>query len=85
MHERPRSQRERTPVSAADELQRLLDEPTVSVPDAARLLGVGRSTVYAAIKSSEVPAIRIGHRLRIPSNWLRDKLQIHTARNGDAS
>ncbi|MFI6956652.1 helix-turn-helix domain-containing protein [Nocardia sp. NPDC050408] len=62
--------------SAADTLERLLNEPTVSVPDAARLLGVGRSTVYTAVKSGEVPSIRVGNRVRIPSRWVRQVLQL---------
>ncbi|MEV2226120.1 excisionase family DNA-binding protein [Nocardia vinacea] len=57
-------------LAAENILQRLLNEPTVSVPDAARLLGVGKSTVYAAVKSGGVPAIRVGNRVRIPSRWV---------------
>jgi excisionase family DNA binding protein len=60
----------------ADRLERLLNAPTVSVPDAARLLGVGRSTVYTAVKSGEVPSIRVGNRVRIPSRWVRQVLQL---------
>ncbi|WP_406238523.1 helix-turn-helix domain-containing protein [Nocardia sp. NBC_01009] len=62
--------------SAEDALERLLNEPTVSVPDTARLLGVGKSTVYTAVKSGEVPAIRVGSRVRIPSRWVRKVLQL---------
>jgi len=61
---------------AEDELQRLLTEPTISVPDAARLLGIGRSTIYAAAQTGAIPAVRIGNRVRIPSIWLRRSLQI---------
>lgn len=35
---------------------------TVSVERAAQLLGLGRSTLYAAIRRGEVPALRIGRR-----------------------
>ncbi|MFE3730237.1 helix-turn-helix domain-containing protein, partial [Nocardia sp. NPDC059154] len=42
----------------------------------ARLLGIGRSTVYAAVKSGELPAIRVGHRVRIPSRWIREALRV---------
>lgn len=57
-------------------LKRLLDEPTVSVPIAARLLGIGRSTAYTAISSGHIPAIRIRNRVRVPSPWLRHTLQV---------
>jgi len=39
---------------------------TLSVPDAARRLGVGRNTLYDAIKRGEVPSIRVGRRLVVP-------------------
>ncbi|WP_406603558.1 helix-turn-helix domain-containing protein [Nocardia aurantia] len=63
-------------------LDRLLNEPTVSVPEAAHLLGIGRSTLYAAAKSGNIPAIRIGGRVRIPSIWLLQSLQILSADGG---
>ncbi|WP_067891553.1 helix-turn-helix domain-containing protein [Nocardia vaccinii] len=66
----------RLPLSDKALLERLLNEPTVSVPDAAHLLGVGRSTIYAAAHSGEIPAVRIGNRVRIPTIWLRRLLQI---------
>ncbi|WP_067672640.1 excisionase family DNA-binding protein [Nocardia miyunensis] len=61
-----------------DMLKRLMDEPTVSVSTAARLLGIGRSTAYAAVNSGEMPAIRIRSRFRIPAPWLRHRLQLQT-------
>ncbi|MEV0760398.1 helix-turn-helix domain-containing protein [Nocardia sp. NPDC050435] len=57
-------------------LQLLQSSPTVSVTDTAQLLGIGRSTIYAAVKSGEVPAVRIGNRVRIPSRWVREILQL---------
>ncbi|MFE3959292.1 helix-turn-helix domain-containing protein [Nocardia sp. NPDC059091] len=76
MSEHPRIQRDATDTGAGEALRRLLVEPTVSIPDAARLLGIGRSTVYAAVKSGELPAIRVGHRVRIPSKWIREALRV---------
>ncbi len=35
-------------------------------PDAARLLGVGRNTIYKAAATGEVPVVRIGKRLLVP-------------------
>jgi excisionase family DNA binding protein len=42
--------------------------PLLSVGEAARLLGSGRSTLYAAIRSgySSVPVVRIGRQWRVP-------------------
>ncbi|MEE3853212.1 excisionase family DNA-binding protein [Gordonia sp. LSe1-13] len=52
---------------------------TVSVPEAARLLGISRDACYEMAKSGELPAIRIGpRRIRIPARPLADLLE-----NGD--
>jgi excisionase family DNA binding protein len=40
---------------------------TVSVPDAARVLGIGRSTAYELVLTGELPvkAVRVGGRWRV--------------------
>ncbi|WP_327139027.1 helix-turn-helix domain-containing protein [Nocardia sp. NBC_01327] len=76
MSEHPQIPHDATATRAGDALRHLLVEPTVSIPDAARLLGIGRSTVYAAAKSGELPAIRVGRRVRIPSRWIRQALRV---------
>ena len=42
------------------------ERQTLSVEEAARLLGLGRGAAYAAAKSGELPVIRIGKRLLVP-------------------
>lgn len=43
-----------------------LREPlTVSVPEAAVLLGIGRSSAYAAVRVGQLQAVRLGGRLRV--------------------
>jgi excisionase family DNA binding protein len=37
-------------------------EPTVSVERAGALLGICRATAYQAVRTGEIPAIRIGRR-----------------------
>jgi excisionase family DNA binding protein len=39
---------------------------TVSVQEAAKLLGVSRGVAYQSVKSGEIPAIRLGKCWRIP-------------------
>jgi excisionase family DNA binding protein len=39
---------------------------TISVDDLAVIMGVSRSTAYAAVKAREVPAIRLGRCIRVP-------------------
>lgn len=41
-------------------------DPTISVPEAGRLLGVGRSVAYEAAALGQIPVIRIGRQLRVP-------------------
>jgi excisionase family DNA binding protein len=39
---------------------------TLTVPEAAKRLGVGRNTAYEGIKRGEIPSLRIGGRLVVP-------------------
>lgn len=40
---------------------------TMSIPDAAVLLGVSRSAAYRAVTRGEIPSVRVGRRLLIPT------------------
>jgi len=46
---------------------------TLSVEEAAKLLGIGRNLCYERVKTGEIPVIRIGRRLLVPRKAL-DKL-----------
>ena len=39
---------------------------TVTVPAAARLLGISRAAAYQAVARNEIPAVRIGRRIVVP-------------------
>ncbi len=52
---------------------------TVSVEYAAAELGIGRTTLYAAIKRGEVPVLRIGRRVVIRRSTLARLLADPTA------
>jgi len=39
---------------------------TVTVEQAARVLGIGRGLAYQAVKRGDIPSIRIGGRILIP-------------------
>jgi excisionase family DNA binding protein len=45
---------------------------TVSVKEAAKILGVSHSTLYEAVKNGSFPCIRVGHRIRISKAALSD-------------
>jgi len=45
-------------------------------PDAARMLGVSRTTVYKAAKAGQLPTIRIGNLLLVPKPALERLLNM---------
>lgn len=49
------------------------DRLTLTVDEAARLLGIGRGAAYEAIHRGEIPAIRIGRRLLV-SRYALEKM-----------
>jgi excisionase family DNA binding protein len=55
---------------------------TITVSEAARRLGIGRSAAYQAVALKQIPAVRIGRLLRVPVKALERKLGIG---DGDAS
>ena len=50
--------------------------PTLRVPEAAAILGVSRDTAYQAVKSGELPIIRLRGALRVPTAALLQMLGI---------
>ena len=43
-----------------------MNRETYTVEEAANILGLGRSSAYAAVRSGDIPSIRIGARYLIP-------------------
>ena len=54
----------------------LLTELTVSVEEAGEALGIGRSSAYGAVRSKQLPHIRIGGRIGVPTAAIRKLLGI---------
>jgi excisionase family DNA binding protein len=48
---------------------------TVTVPEAARLLGINPQLAYAAAKRGEIPSIKVGDRVLIPRAALERMLE----------
>lgn len=42
-------------------------EPTISAPRCAAVLGISRRHAYAAVERGEIPSIRVGERIVIPT------------------
>ena len=49
--------------------------PTISVTEAGQILGIGRASAYAAARAGELPSLRIGRRLVVPTARLRQMLE----------
>jgi hypothetical protein len=54
----------------------LAEEVSVPVQVAGAMLGIKRSSAYSAIRSGELPHVKIGRRIAVPTAWLRRQLQI---------
>jgi excisionase family DNA binding protein len=50
------------------------DKLTLSVEEAAKLLGIGRNLCYDKVKTGEIPVIKIGRRLLVPRSALEKLL-----------
>lgn len=57
-----------------------LDElpPTISVSEASEVLGISRRSAYRAATRGDLPAIRIGRRLLVPTSRLLELLGMST-------
>jgi excisionase family DNA binding protein len=53
---------------------------TLSVEEAARLLGIGRTAAYEAVHRGQIPHIPIGRRLLVPRDALERLLDVGTQR-----
>jgi excisionase family DNA binding protein len=64
----------------------LAEELTITVEDAAALLGMSRGGAYNAVREGEIPSIRIGRCIRVPSASLRKMLGLdETARDSKST
>jgi hypothetical protein len=61
-----------------DELAKLLKDNAVIPlwPETGRVLGLSRGAVYSAAKSGDIRTIRVGKRLKVPTAWLKAKLDL---------
>jgi excisionase family DNA binding protein len=60
-------------------------QPTMSVEEAAQALGIGRSACYECVRRGEVPSIRLGRRLRVPTAALRLLLALDPEADGQGA
>jgi excisionase family DNA binding protein len=61
-------------------MEPLLLRPT----EAAELLGIGRSKIYALLAAGQLPAVRVGHSVRVPVGELRRWVEEQSAKRPGA-
>jgi excisionase family DNA binding protein len=52
-----------------------IERQTMSIEEAARLLGIGRNNAYVAARNGEIPIIRIGKRILVLKEPLKRMLE----------
>ena len=52
-----------------------MDEMAISVPEAARRLGISRTFAYQMIRAGDIPSVKIGQKILVPMKWLEEKLK----------
>jgi hypothetical protein len=61
-----------------DQIRKLLNENAALPlwPETGKVLGLRRGATYAAAQSGDIKTIRFGRLLKVPTAWLRQKLDI---------
>ena len=57
--------------------------PVLTVEEAAAALRIGRSAAYEAVRSGELPAVRIGRSIRVPRHRLEVLLGLENGTAGE--
>jgi len=52
------------------------ERPTLTVTEAGGFLGLGKSSAYQAVHRGDIPTIRLGRRLLVPTAALRQMLSL---------
>lgn len=52
-----------------------VEKLTCTVPEAGRMLGIGRDAAYQAAKRGDIPVLRMGKRLIVPLVALKKKIE----------
>jgi excisionase family DNA binding protein len=50
------------------EVSEIMGQPTCSVEEAAKVLHIGRTQAYRAVKAGQIRSIRIGKRVLVPTS-----------------
>ena len=62
-----------------EEMAKLLSNPTLTIAEAGKIFGMCRNAAYAAAAKGEIPTIRIGRLLKVPTAVVRKQLGLESA------
>jgi hypothetical protein len=62
-----------------EEMKQLLSKPVLTVAEAGKVYGMCRNAAYAAAGKGDIPTIRIGKLLKVPTAVLRKQLGMEAA------
>ena len=48
-----------------------MEKKTMTITEAAKVLGIGRNNAYAAARNGDIPTIKIGKRILVPTAPLK--------------
>jgi hypothetical protein len=57
-----------------DDIRKILARPTCTVGEFGKIFGLSKNPAYEAVKRGDVPSIRMGRLIRVPTAPLRAKL-----------
>ena len=60
--------------------EELLSKTTLTIEEMALTLGIGRNSAYEAVKRGDIPSIRIGRRILVPTKALDNLLASNTGK-----
>ena len=70
---------------AVDPVPDAVNVPTLTVEQAARYLSLGRSAAYEAVRRGEIPSLKFGRSVRVPTAALRRLLELDPPAESEAS
>ncbi len=59
--------------------------PTLTVAQVAELYGISRATAYEGVRTGDIPSIRVGRRILVPTAAVRRLLGLEAPGGGDAA
>jgi excisionase family DNA binding protein len=67
------------------DISAILEKPTCTVEEFSRIFGLSKNPAYEAIRRGDVPSIRLGGSIRIPTAHIRAKLGLEPLRGAKAA